>query len=175
MLLSTQGLPFVLLSVQILLSIPTTVAYTRSNTKVEIYKKQCKGDTHIFDITEAYVKCLYGSCRWGSHGTLITTYQFGDLFPTAAPTEHPTRYPSPEPSKRKKHIFWLGLPFDMFMLSYILIPFNSSQDQLATRRPLLPCIQHLLQVSVQQMQQLHRLQMQQYVNVCFHTFVFSTT
>ena len=75
--------------------------YTHSNTKVEIYKKQCKGDTHIFDITEAFVECKYGKCKWGSHGTLITTYQFGDLFPTASPTLHPTRYPSPEPSKRK--------------------------------------------------------------------------
>lgn len=57
---------------------------------LEIYKKQCKGDTFMFDIDHAIVTCPHGSCTWGSQGLLKTQFTFGEVSPTAAPTGTPT-------------------------------------------------------------------------------------
>ena len=84
---------------------------------LEIYKKQCKGDTFMFDIDHAIVTCPHGSCTWGSQGLLKTQFTFGEVSPTAAPTGTPTtgKYQTMDCGTLFANIsFWHSLYFQLY-------------------------------------------------------------
>lgn len=54
----------------------TCIHTARGDGILNIYKKQCTGDTDVFNINHSSLSC-YGDCTWGKNGTLTTTYTFG--------------------------------------------------------------------------------------------------